>query len=162
MTGAHGIRGGLKIHSYAESIELYRIGEGIMLTLPGGAVCTMTVEWVKRHGRGLLMGLESVDDRNQAESLTGSSLFVDKSRLPALEADTYYWSELEGLDVFDAAGSLLGRLDRVIPTPGNDVYVIKGKDGDGSREILIPAVGDVILSIDIERKTMVVDPPEGL
>jgi 16S rRNA processing protein RimM len=110
----------------------------------------------------LLMGLESVADRNQAEGLVGSSLFIDKSRLPVLDEDTYYWSDLVGLSVYDPTGLLLGRLDEVIPTPGNDVYVVKGNVEGQPRELLIPAIGDVVLSIDIAGKTMVVELPEGL
>jgi 16S rRNA processing protein RimM len=162
VTAAHGIRGDVKVHSYAESIELYRIGEGIELTLPDGSRTTLTIQSVKPHGRVLLMGLESVADRNQAEGLVGSSLFIDKSRLPVLDEDTYYWSDLVGLSVYDPTGLLLGRLDEVIPTPGNDVYVVKGNVEGQPRELLIPAIGDVVLSIDIAGKTMVVELPEGL
>ena len=162
VTGAHGIRGDLKIHSYAETIELHRAGEGILLTLPDGSARTLTVRWAKHHGRGLRMSLESVNDRNQAESLVGSSILVEKSRLPVLEDDTYYWSELMGLTVYDTAGLLLGRLDEVIPTPANDVYVVKGEIDGRLRETLIPAIGTVVCDIDLERRTMIVDPPEGL
>lgn len=108
------------------------------------------------------MGLESINDRDQAEALIGSSLFIDKARLPKLEEDTYYWFELVGLSVYDTAGSLLGLLDEVIATPGNDVYVIKGIKDGRSLEILLPAIGHVVLDIDLERRTMIVDPPAGL
>lgn len=162
VAGAHGIRGDVKVYSFAESTDLYRIGEGIMLTLPDGSVATLTVKWVKPHGRWLLMRFESVTDRNAAERLAGSLLSVDKARLPELEADTYYWSDLVGLNVYDPAGSLLGRLEGVIPTPGNDVYVVRGNLDGQTRETLVPAIGDVILSIDIAGKTMVVRLPEGL
>jgi ribosomal 30S subunit maturation factor RimM len=57
---------------------------------------------------------------------------------------------------------LLGCLDEVISTPGNDIYVVKGRQNGQPREILIPATGDVVLKIDLEGKTMIVDPPEGL
>jgi 16S rRNA processing protein RimM len=67
-----------------------------------------------------------------------------------------------GLRVYDTSGSLLGRLDEVIPTPGNDIYVVNGKQDGQTREMLIPAIGDVVLKIDLEGKTMIVDPPEGL
>lgn len=122
----------------------------------------MIVEWVTPHGRGLRMGLESVSDRSRAESLVGASLYIDKSRLPALADDTYYWSELIGLHVYDTAGMLLGRLDEVIPTPANDVYVVNGEVDGHAREWLIPAIGKVVRTIDLERGTMVVDPPQGL
>ena len=162
MTGAHGIRGDLKVHSYAESIDLYQPGTPIRLQLPDASIDTPTLRWVKPHGRGLRMHLESVNDRTQAERLVGSTLFVEKSRLPALEADTYYWFELMGLAVYDTTGRLLGRLDQVIPTPANDVYVVKGTLDGRYRETLIPAVVDVVCEIDLQRRTMIVDPPEGL
>ena len=126
ITGAHGIRGDLKIHSYAESASVYRSGEGVLATLPDGSSRILTVEWVRSHGRGLLMRVEAVDDRTAAEKLAGSDLFVRKQCLPPLEADTYYWFELVGLTVYDSSGTRLGRIEKVIPTPGNDVYVIKG------------------------------------
>ena len=162
VVGVHGIRGSLKVHSYAESMSIYKAEEGIRLALPDGSVRTMTIQWVKPHGRVLLMTLDEVADRSQAESLIGSELFVDKACLPDLEEDTYYWFDLVGLRVYNTAGTLLGRLEEVIPTPGNDIYVVKGRQNGQPREMLIPATGDVVLKIDLEGKTMIVDPPEGL
>ena len=108
------------------------------------------------------MALEAVTDRSQAESLNGSTLFVDKARLPVLEEDTYYWFDLVGLSVYNTTGTLLGRLEEVIPTPGNDIYVVKGKQNGQPKELLIPATGDVVLKVDLEGGAMIVDPPEGL
>ncbi len=162
VIGAHGIRGSLKVSSHAESLSVYETGKEIRVALPNGSVQTMTIQWVQPHGRGLLMNLEGVIDRSQAESLIGSELFVDKACLPTLEQDTYYWFDLVGLRVYNTTGTLLGRLDGVIPTPGNDIYVVKGKQGGQTRELLIPAIGAVVLKIDLEGKTMIVDPPEGL
>lgn len=162
VVGAHGIRGSLKVHSYAESLSVYEAGKGIQVAHPDGSVRTMTVQWVQPHGRGILMNLEAVTDRSQAESLNGSTLFVDKARLPVLEEDTYYWLDLVGLSVFNTTGTLLGRIEEVIPTPGNDIYVVKGKQNGQPRELLIPATGDVVLKVDLEGGTMIVDPPEGL
>ena len=162
VVGAHGIRGFLRVHAYAESLSVYEAGEGIRVAFPDGSVRTMTVQWMRPHGRGLLMALEAVTDRGQAENLIGSELFVDQSRLPTLEEDTYYWFDLVGLSVYDTTGALLGLLDEIIPTPGNDIYVVKGKQYGQPGEMLIPAIGDVVLKIDLDNKTMIVDPPEGL
>lgn len=152
----------MKVHSFTESAAFYQAGDGIRVHLPGGTIQTKIISWAKSHGRGLLMGFEAVSDREHVERLVGSSLFIDKSKLPPLEEDTYYWSDLLGLKVIDCSGLLLGSLEEVIPTPGNDVYVVKGVLNGQSREILIPAVGAVIRSVDLKSKTMVVDPPEGL
>lgn len=162
ITGAHGIRGGLKVHAYTETAELFQEGEPVRLVLADGTVSTLTLDWVAPHGRGLRLGLESVADRDTAERLAGASLYVEKARLPALEEDTYYWFELVGLAVYDTAGLLLGRLHSVIPTAANDVYVVRGDVNGVPRETLIPAIGDVVLSVDLDRRTMVVALPEGL
>ncbi len=160
--GAHGIGGNVKVHSFSESLALYETGARIETGLPDGSTRSMTVVWARPHGKGLLMNLESVTDRDQAEKLVGAELFADKAMLPSLEEDTYYWFDLVGLKVVDTAGALLGSLDSIIPTVGNDIYVVKGTQGGQPRELLIPAIGDVVLSIDLEGGTMVVDPPEGL
>lgn len=162
IVGVHGVQGNLKIQSYAASAAVYEAEKGILVACPDGSLRAMAVTWVQPHGRGLLMHLEEVADRAQAESLIGSSLFQEKSVLPTLDADTYYWFELVGLRVYDTTGGFLGCLDEVIPTPGNDIYVVRGDHDGRVREILIPAVGDVILDVDLESGTMTVDPPEGL
>jgi len=162
VTGAHGIRGALKIHAYAESPDLFAPGERILFSMSDGSLQSMTVDWVSPHGRGIRMGLESINDRDRAEALIGSTLYIDKARLPELEEDTYYWFELVGLRVYDTQGILLGVLDSVIPTGANDVYVVKGEAGGRSREILLPAIGGVVIDIDLARKRMVADPPQGL
>ena len=162
VVGAHGIAGNVKVHSFSESLAVYETGAGIDVGMPDGSMRSMDVAWVRPHGKGLLMNFESVTDRDQAEKLVGAELFAEKALLPSLEEDTYYWFDLVGLRVVDTAGTVLGSLDSIIPTAGNDIYVVKGKQGEKKREMLIPAVGDVVLTIDLDGGTMVVDPPEGL
>ena len=162
VVGAHGIRGNLKVRSYTESLSVYEAKEGIHAILPDGSIRTMAIDRVRPHGKSLLMNFESVTRRDQAESLIGTELFVEKDRLPTLEEDTYYWFDLVGLRVIDSSGTRLGRLVRVIPTYGNDVYVVRGECGGQPQETLIPAIGDVVLSIDLEGGIMTVDLPEGL
>ena len=162
VVGAHGIGGNVKVYSYSDSLAVYETGAGIEVALPDGTMRSMGVVWVRPHGKGLLLNFESVTDRDQAERLIGAELFADKTLLPSLDEDTYYWFDLVGLQVVDTTGAMLGVLDSIIPTAANDVYVVKGKQGGKAREMLIPAVGDVVLTIDLEGGTMVVDPPEGL
>ncbi|WP_319524239.1 ribosome maturation factor RimM [uncultured Desulfosarcina sp.] len=162
VVGAHGIRGNLKIHSFTESLSVFEAKDGLHVILPDGSIRTMTVDRVWRHGKSVLMNFESVTRRDQVEQLIGAELFVEKECLPALEEDTYYWFDLVGLQVIDPSGAPLGRLVSVIPTPGNDVYVVREESCGQPRETLIPAVGDVVLSIDLEGGIMTVDLPEGL
>ena len=83
---------------------------------------------------------------------------MEKSRLPALEEGTYYWSDLIGLDVHATDGRFLGKIASIFRTGSNDVYVTRDED----RETLIPALVSVVKSVDLETGRMTVDLPEGL
>ena len=83
----------------------------------------------------------------------------DRRRFPALPPGEYYWFQVLGLPVVNVAdGALLGYLDEIIPTPGHDVYVVR----QGEREVLLPAVEDVIVEINLEEGVIKASPPEGL
>ena len=78
--------------------------------------------------------------------------------MPDLEEGDYYWFDLIGLDVFGIDQKYLGRLESIIQTGSNDVYVVKKDD----TEILIPALESVVQKIDLKNRRMQVDLPEGL
>ncbi|MDL2269395.1 ribosome maturation factor RimM [Desulfosarcina sp. OttesenSCG-928-G17] len=162
VSGAHGIRGDLKVQSHADSMDLYAPGKPLELVLEDGTRRTVKVLLSRPHGPAVRLHLESVDTRTQAEALAGAFVFVDKNRLPVLDEDDYYWFQLIGLKVYNMANQLLGNLSAIIPTPGNDVYVVHGEVDGNPREMLIPAVGAVVREIDLENGIMRVDPPEGL
>jgi len=88
----------------------------------------------------------------------GAELLVDRSVLPEPEDDTYFWVDLIGLRVMDQALGLLGRIDSVIETGSNDVFVVKG----GEREVLVPGLASVVVRVDLENGEMIIDLPEGL
>ena len=79
VVAVHGIRGNLKVSSYAESLSVFETEGGLQVALSDGSVRAMAVRWVKPHGRHLLLNLDDITDRNQAEGLIGSELFADKS-----------------------------------------------------------------------------------
>jgi 16S rRNA processing protein RimM len=87
---------------------------------------------------------------------------IAKSQLPELEAGTYYWSDLIGLSVFSKDDVYIGCLTAILPTGSNDVYVVENTGPGGRHEILIPALQSVVLDIDLEKRVMHVDLPEGL
>ncbi|MBW2010749.1 MAG: 16S rRNA processing protein RimM [Deltaproteobacteria bacterium] len=168
VVGLHGIRGNLKIYSYLESLSdfesLFDSGSNgksqIRIKLPNGSEKDHTVNWARPYKRVVLLSLKGVDDCNAAESFVGSELFIAKDRLPELEDGSYYWADIIGLGVFEAHGEYIGCVESIITTGSNDVYVVK--DPDKGREILIPALESVVLSIDLKQKTMQVNLPEGL
>ncbi|MFZ1200520.1 MAG: ribosome maturation factor RimM, partial [Desulfobacterales bacterium] len=116
----------------------------------------------KPHARTLLLALEGITDRSQAESLVGCEIMIDKASLPRLAAGTYYWHELIGLAVVTIEGRPLGRLTAVMPTGSNDVYVVTSQEDGAANEILIPALKSVIVEVDLAAGRMRVDLPGGL
>ena len=156
--GTHGAGGVAKLYSYAESLSVFKPGSFILVESTGGEEKLFKINWVKPHKRAALISLKGVTTRMQADALHGSKLFIEKTQLPELDEDTYYWFDLIGLDVFSIKEKYIGRLENIIETGSNDVYVVK----HGDNEILIPAIESVIKAIDLKAKRMDVDLPEGL
>jgi 16S rRNA processing protein RimM len=159
IVGVHGVKGYIKIHAETESFSLMTPGISVIVREPNGTNRVMEIADARPQGRLLLLRLKGVFDRTAAETLPGSDILIEKSRLPDLEPDTYYWADIFGMSVVTVEGETIGTVASLIETGSNDVYVVKTQDND---EILIPAIGSVVLEIDLDRKIMRVDLPEGL
>ena len=162
IIGVHGLKGTIKVYSYAESLSVFRPDALILIRNTKGLEKTYAIEWVKPHKRTILLSLKEVKDRSLAKTLIDSELFIEKAKLPELEDGTYYWFDIIGLSVFTIDEKYLGCVESIIQTGSNDVYVVKDPNKDKDNEILIPALKSVVLAIDLERKIMRVDLPEGL
>ena len=158
IVGVHGVRGALKIHSYAESLEIFQPGAMIWVSIAGSRENKYEIEWIKPHSRGALLALNTISARDQAKTLVGADLQIEKAALPVLETGVFYWYELIGLQVFTTDDRYIGRLVSIIRTGANDVYVVK----NDRTEILIPALESVVKVIDIDANSMRVDLPDGL
>jgi 16S rRNA processing protein RimM len=158
IVGVHGITGASKLHSYCESLGLFKPGQCVLIATADGSESSYEIDWVKPHTKTVLLSFKGVTNRNQAEALIGSSVYVDAAALPKLEGGSYYWRDLIGMNVYTDENEYIGRLKSIVETGSNDVYVIKGEQ----KEILIPALESVILTVDIEHKVMRVNLPEGL
>lgn len=158
IVGIHGIKGNTKLHSYAESLAVFKSGSSILIRDLRGREAHFEINWVKPHTGIPLLSLKGITNRDEAKPLIGGELFIPQSELPELDEDTYYWRDLIGLEVYTQAEEFLGRIEAVIETGSNDVYVVK----KGMAEVLIPALESVVMEIDLQRKRMRVDLPEGL
>ena len=112
-----------------------------------------------RNGKDFfILKLKGIEDRDAAAKLVGSSVWVSSEGRKKLPEGEYYWGEIIGLQVVTEDDQVLGRIEAVFPTWSNDVYVCRGEE----REILLPAIVDVIRKIDTERRVMVVRLLKGL
>src|SRR6266702_7363767 len=110
-------------------------------------------------GEMVVLKLEGIDTANAAETLRNVDLQIPLSDLAKLPPDSYYQHDILGLSVSTLAGQSLGTIVDILVTGSNDVYVIKTASG---RQVLIPAVKQVITQIDLLRHTMHIDPLPGL
>ena len=152
IAGIFGVRGWVKVHSdTAPRDNILRYSPWYLQRGEG---------WEPRkvldghtQGKGLVARLQGCEDRDQAAALHGCLIAVPRDRLPELEPDEYYWSDLEGLQVVSAEGVALGRVSHLFATGANDVLVVKGE-----RERLLPFLWDrVILEVDLEAGVIRVD-----
>lgn len=162
VIGAHGIAGAVKVYSYAESADCFAARKNLVLIGPSGSAVHYGIVKAQAYKNIMRLTLDGVATRDQAEALTGADVFLAKAELPALAPDTYYWSDVIGLSVHTVDGGYLGRIEQIIPTGANDVYVVKTPPEHAVREILIPAIDSVVLDINIEQGRMRVELPEGL
>jgi len=158
----HGIKGNVKVYSYAESIEAFKPEKAVLVRDKEGLESYYTIKWVKPQNRFFLISFKGIASRNMAEALVGSNLYTEKKCLPVPDDGSYYWFDIIGLSVYKKNKEYIGKVDSIIPTGANDVYVVKNPDMKKENEVLIPGVKDIVLEIDLKKKMMVVDLPEGL
>jgi len=146
VVGAKGLMGAVRIEPLTDWPERLAIGSEVWVEDESEPREILEVSW---GGRVPVLRLSGVTDRDSAEPLVGRYLEAPPRPLPA---GSYYWHQLEGLAVADASGTSLGTLVEVFRVGENEVYRVAGDDG----EVLLPALRDVVLSIDLEAGTMVV------
>ncbi len=152
------MKGYLKVYPFAESTDPFAPGKQLTMEWPDGESKTVTVVDSQAYKNFFRIAFDGITDRTSAETLIGAGLYIDRAKLPEPEAGHWYWCDLIGLEVYQADGSRLGRVENLFETGSNDVLVVK----QGNREVLVPVIESVVCSVDLEKKRIMVDLPEGL
>jgi 16S rRNA processing protein RimM len=153
----HGIQGEVKIQLLAEFVGSLDTTAIARVYLDDAETPT-GVRGCREHQGALLLRLDNVLTRNDAEAMRGVRVSLSDDDLPDLEDGEYYAHDLIGLEVRDDAGVVLGELVDVLATGSNDVYVV-ARDGG---ELLLPAIESCIKSIDFDDGIITVVVPDGL
>jgi 16S rRNA processing protein RimM len=122
-----------------------------------GEIRRLTVTGARLHKGSYLLKLAEITTRDAAEALRGAEVVIPRDQVKPLPDGRWYIFDLEGLDVVDEHGTPLGVLREVLQGAGNDVYVVQGE-----REILLPAIKQVILDVDLPNNRMRVHLMDGL
>lgn len=153
-----GVKGWVKIHSNTEPADnIFNYTPWLLKTKHGVKEIELSA-W-RPHGKGFVAQLKGVDDRDQADLLHQVAIAVDRSVLPDLDDDEYYWHQLEGLQVYTMQDHYLGEVSKMMATGANDVFVVKPTANSlDDQERLIPYVPDhYAVEIDLDAGSLRVE-----
>jgi 16S rRNA processing protein RimM len=152
----HGINGEILMYLQTDFPERIEKGETYFV---GDNHQPHILKNTRHHNKGLIIKFSEYQHRDQVDVIKNSGVFVKTDSLPPLEDGKYYLHQILGLDVKTEDGAEIGKLESHIETGANFVYLIRSHDG---KERFIPAIDDVILSVDLETKVMTVRLLDGL
>ena len=158
IVNTNGLKGLLKINPFTDDITRFERLKTIFIEHKK-ELLEFEIESVRYQKKQVLLKLKGIDTIEEAEKYREDYLKINRNKEEKLPEDTYYIVDLIGLDIYTENGELLGKLDDVFSTGSNDVYVVKNSEG---KQILLPAISDVIKNIDLEQKKIVVNLIEGL
>lgn len=150
-----GVRGEVKIDLATDFPDRFKLLKTIFV---GDDHRPIGVVSARRHAGRVALRLAGIDDRDAADTLRMERLFIPRADAMPLPEGHYYHDQIVGLRVVTSGGESVGTIAAIMTTGANDVYVVR----DGTREVLVPAIRDVVRNIDIADGTMVIEPLEGL
>lgn len=157
IVSVHGVRGEVKVYSFTDPIDNLLQYKRWTLRHEG---IVKQVEMIsgRSQNKVLVAKLKGLDDREEARLLAGYEICIARSLLPDLTDGDYYWYQLEGLQVINGEGHVLGKIDHLLETGANDVMVVKPCAGSlDDRERLLPYTDDCVQAIDLGAGVMRVE-----
>ncbi len=153
IVNTFGIKGEVKVALYTENINNFKKGNKIYVNNK-----EMQIEKSRLQKNMLILKLKGVDNMTDAEDLRDSIITVERNK-KELPSGTYYIADLIGLDVYTDEGNLLGKIIDIYNTGANDIYTVKTLEG---KEVLLPAIKDVVKQVDLQNEKIIVHILKGL
>ena len=145
--------GEVRVQPHTDNAQ--RFSPGNYLLAQGRALKIERCRW---HQGLALIKFSGIESREDAIHLQGAQLEVPLDEVPSLSTDSYYHFQILDMEVWTQSGDFLGTVEDILSTGSNDVYVVR----QGKSEVLVPAIQDVVLEVDLEKGRITVDLPEGL
>ena len=163
ISSMHGVHGKVKVFPTTSDANRYKSLKEVKLDtgskMNESDMITLKLKGVKFFKQFVIVKFEGYDNPNDIEKYKGKPIYVTRENAVKLAKDEYFVADLYGIDVFEDNGEKLGELTDVIETGSNDVYTVKCVDGT---ELLLPAIKQCILEVDIENRKMTVHVMDGL
>lgn len=158
ISSTHGVRGEVKVFPTTNEKERFLDLDSVILDT-GKERLTLEIEGVKFFKQFAILKFKGFDNINDIEKYKGKSLWIPREQAVPLSEDEYYIADLLGMDVVLEDGKYFGRLEDVIETGANDVYVVRTEEG---QEVLLPAIKECVLQVEVERNQMRIHLMKGL
>lgn len=158
ITTTHGVRGEVKVFPTTDDAERFLELEYVLLDT-GRELRRLDIKNVRFFKNLVILKFDGIDNINDIEKYKGKNLWIPREEAQELGEDEYYIADLQGLNVVLEDGTEFGTLRDVMETGANDVYII---DSNEHGEVLLPAIKECILDVDLEKNTMTVHLMKGL
>lgn len=158
ITTTHGVRGEVKVFPTTDDPARFKKLKDVILD-NGKVKKDLEIESVKFFKNMVILKFKGLDNINDVERFRQAKLFVTRENAVELEEDEYFIADLIGIKVTSDGGEELGIIKDVLQTGANDVYVI---EKENTPDLLVPAIHDCVLAVDVEAQTMTVHLLDGL
>ena len=158
ITTTHGVRGEVKVYPTTDDPERFLDLDYVLLDT-GKELRRLDIKNVRFFKNLVILKFDGIDNINDIEKYKGSDLWIPREEAQELEEDEYYIADLLGMKVLLEDGTEFGTLKDVMETGANDVYIVNSIEHG---EVLLPAIKECILDVDIEAGTMTVHLMKGL
>lgn len=170
ISSTHGIKGEVKVFPTTDDVKRFDCLKKIFLNyeskgMRGGIkreCIELEISSVKYFKQFVILKFKGIDNINDVEQYKGMELYVKREDAIPLEEGEYYIADLIGLTVINDEDAEIGQITDVLQTGANDVYIVKGNEAFNNKEILLPAIRQCVLFVDIEKRMMKVHLMEGL
>ncbi len=158
ISSTHGLKGEVKVFPTTDDVNRFKKLKQVILNT-GKDEIVLEIDGVKFFKKFVILKFKGIDDINDILKYKGMELYVTREHAQKLRRNEYFIADLIGIKIIEDTGITLGILKDVLETGANDVYIVELQNG---KELLIPAIKQCILSVDIENQEMKVHLLEGL
>ncbi|MGB6607767.1 MAG: ribosome maturation factor RimM [Atribacterota bacterium] len=158
VVSTQGNKGEVNVLPLTDSIDRFKNLDNVFLRSKKSQTI-LNVEKIRKRKDTVILKLKDIENIEEAKMIVGSFLEVERKNAVKLPKETYFIFEIIGLEVYDENNIFLGKVENVISTGSNDVYVVKSKDKE---ELFIPAIREVVKNVNLEKKRITIKMVDGL
>ena len=158
VVSTQGNKGEVKVLPLTDSTDRFNNLDTVFLRNSNSRT-TLNIEKIRIKENTVILKLKDIENIQEAKMIVGSFLEVKRENAVKLPKDTYFLFEIIGLEVYDENNIFLGKVENIICTGSNDVYIVKDKN---KKELSIPAIREVVKNIDLEKKRITIKMVDGL